>query len=241
MGFPRSFRAAATLAIGFSAGVSAAPALADTKTFDLRISGINVGTVTLSGQQEGDSYRATSQIEPNALVGMFTDYAFDGQASGTLNGSGEVRPSRFTAESTSPRATRVTVVEWDGERPTRVSVEPPRKHQPDPAQVVGALDPVSAGFALLRDSAPDDICNASIDVFDGSRRSRLAVAPAQRDGEAWVCNGLYANVEGEAHSMSEQKEYPFRLVYGPVGADAVRLERIETDTRFGRAVLARRG
>ncbi len=242
MAFPRSIRAVAVAwAAGVIAAGPAAQARADTKVFDLTVSGIPVGTVTIAGEQSGDSYVAQTEIKPTSFVGLLTDYAFAGQASGRINGAGEVEPVRFTAESTSPRATRVTVVEWEGETPVKVSVEPPRKHQPDPSHVIGAIDPVSAGYALLRDAAPDEICNSSIDVFDGSRRSRLTVAGPQSNGEALVCNGLYARVEGEAHSISSQKEYPFRLVYGPSGDGAVRLERIETQTRFGGAVLARRG
>ena len=176
-----------------------------------------------------------------ALVAAVTSYAFDGRAKGVIDASGNVRPSSFKADSSSPRAKRRTVIEWDGATPVRVSVEPPRKHAPDPARVVGALDPVSAGFALLRDNAPENICAVSVDVFDGSRRSRLTVGePVAEDG-GFVCRGIYARLEGEAHSLSSQAEYPFTLHFAPAGDGLVRIERIETETRFGPAVVSRRG
>ncbi len=123
----------------------------------------------------------------------------------------------------------------------RVSVQPPRKHAPDPARVVGALDPVSAGFALLRDNAPENICDVSVDVFDGSRRSRLTVGKPVAAQGGFVCEGTYARLEGEAHSLSSQSEYPFTLTFAPTGDGQVRIERIETRTRFGPAVISRRG
>ena len=101
--------------------------------------------------------------------------------------------------------------------------------------------PVSAGFALLRDNSPDAICNTTIDVFDGSRRSRLSVGKPVAAGDGYSCAGTYARLEGEAHSLSSQSEYPFTLTFAPAGVGQVRIERIETRTRFGPAVISRRG
>ncbi len=235
----RSLRAA-LVAAGLMAAGAAAPSQAD-GAFDLTLSGVRVGTVTLRTEQSGSDYRAASTITPSVVVGAFTSYAFDGRASGRIDAGGKVTPVSFTADSTSPRATRRTEIEWRGDTPIRVSVEPPRRNPPDPARVVGALDPVSAGFALLRDNAPDKICDTSIEVFDGSRRSRLALGKPAASGAGFTCAGSYARLEGEAHSLSSQTEYPFTLVFAPTGDGLVRIERIQTRTRFGPAVIARRG
>lgn len=214
---------------------------ADTRVYDIRVAGLPLGTVTLSTEQSGNAYAAASRITPNGLVGAFTSYSFDGQATGRIDGKGKVAPTRFTADSTSPRAQRRTEIEWDGPKPTKVSVEPPRKHQPDPARIFGALDPVSAGFALLRDAAPGAICDTQVEVFDGSRRSKLTVGKAAAVEGGFACAGTYARIEGEAHSVSDQASYPFTLTFVPVEGGAVTLERIETQTRFGQAVISRRG
>lgn len=227
------------LALGLIAAQGAAAA--DTRVYDIKVAGLPLGTVTLATEQSGGAYAAESRITPNGLVGAFTSYSFDGRASGRIDGEGRVAPARFTADSTSPRAQRRTEIEWDGATPTRVSVEPPRKRQPDPARVVGALDPVSAGFALLRDAAPGEICDTEVEVFDGSRRSRLTVGKAKRIEGGFACAGTYARIEGEAHSMSDQASYPFTLTFVPVEGGAVTLDRIETQTRFGQAVISRRG
>jgi hypothetical protein len=227
--------------LGLAAAVAAGPAAAETSTYDLSISGVHLGTVTLRADLAGSEYRAASKITPNGLVSAVTSYAFDGRARGWVDASGKVSPGTFRAESSSPRAKRKTEIVWQGETPVHVSVVPPRRHAPDPARAVGALDPVSAGFALLRVNAPEAICDTSVDVFDGSRRSRLTVGKAEAANDGYRCAGTYSQLEGEAHSLSNQSSYPFTLTFVPNGAGKVRLERIETRTRFGPAVVARRG
>lgn len=236
MSFRRSLRAGIA-AIGLTA---AAPAHAD--TFNLTLSGVHLGTATLSAKQSDGEYVAVSKVTPSMLVNAMTSYSFEGRASGWVDAAGKVTPGAFEADSSSPRATRRTEIEWEGDTPVRVSVDPPRKRAPDPARVIGALDPVSAAFALLRDAAPEKICDTSVDVYDGSRRSRLSIGkPAAASGGGYSCSGTYARLEGEAHSLSSQDSYPFTLSFVPAGDGRVRIERIETRTRFGPAVISRRG
>jgi hypothetical protein len=237
---PRVLRIA-MLAAGLGAALPASPALAGSSVYDLKLAGVRLGEIRIDAEESGESYRAASRIVSTGLVGAFTDYGFVGEATGRLAADGSIAPERFRATSVSPRAERRTEIDWQGTTPVRVSVVPPRSREPDPARMVGALDPVSAGFALLRDNAPENICDASIEVYDGSRRSRLVLGdPVKGDGTL-SCNGTYARLEGEAHSLSSQTEYPFRLVFRPRGDGLMRLDRIETETRFGRAVVARRG
>jgi hypothetical protein len=144
------------------------------------------------------------------------------------------------ADSKSPRADRHTEIDWQEGTPTRVLVEPPRSTAPDPARQGGTLDPVSASYVVLRDAPPSDICGTTIDVFDGSRRSRLQLAAPVATEDGVACDGAYSRLQGEAHSLSDQREYPFRLFFRPAGADLMALDRIETETRIGLAVVERR-
>ena len=150
-------------------------------------------------------------------MGIFADFFFDGQASGQLAPGGKVVPELFTATSKSPRALRHSRIEWEDGTPVMVSVEPPRSTAPDPAAQSGTLDPVSASVRLLRDAPADEICATTVNVFDGSRLSRLKVAaPVEKDGRL-VCNGTFSRIEGEAHSMAERREFPFSLVFTRTG------------------------
>jgi hypothetical protein len=216
---PRAIRLAAG-GVALVAAMAATPALAGSSVYDLSLAGVPLGKITIEAEQSGDSYRAASSIVSTGLVGAFTDYGFEGEATGRLGPDGSVAPERFRAKSISPRAKRRTEIDWQGETPVRVSVEPPRRQEPDPARMVGALDPVSAGFALLRDNTLG--------------------APVEGEGTL-SCSGTYARLEGESHSLSSQSEYPFTLRFRAREDGLMRLERIETETRFGRAVVARRG
>ena len=234
-----SISLALVLALGL--GLAAAlPAAAGQAQFSFTIAGIKVGTLSLDTSQSGGDYTAKSRLDTAGVVGIFADFFFDGQASGRVDDDGRVVPVRFTATSKSPRALRHTEIDWQDGTPVSVSVEPPRSTAPEPAAQTGTLDPVSAGFRLLRDGPVDTICSVTVDVFDGSRRSRLRVGPPTAEDEGLVCEGAYARIEGEAHSIAEQREFPFRLVYSRDGGTA-RLERIEAPTNFGRAVIARQG
>jgi hypothetical protein len=228
------------LALG-AALAAALPAASQQATFDFRIAGIRVGALTMAFEEDGGGYRAASRIDTVGIVGIFADFFFDGSASGTLTSAGAVVPRRFDATSKSPRALRHSRIDWEKGTPVRVSVEPPRSSAPDPAQQTGTLDPVSAGFRLFRPMPAAEICDATVTVFDGSRLSRLVLAPpAEADG-ALVCRGTFARIEGEAHSMAEQSTFPFTVTFRRDGDGLAHLQRIEAPTNYGQAVIARRG
>ena len=214
-------------------------AKAQDAVFDFYLSGIKAGEMTMSARSTPEGYSARSSIRAAGAVGLVANFFFDGEASGRIVG-GKVSPVRYEANSKSPRAERRTVMDWKDGVPVNVSVVPPRGSAPDPATQGGTLDPVSAGLALLGDAVPGSVCDASVDVFDGSRRSRLSLgAPMARDG-ALVCTGAYSRIEGEAQSMSSQREFPFEVTFREGGDGVARLERVETRTQFGKAVLERR-
>jgi hypothetical protein len=235
----RSFSGACALSL---VSVALAPAQAESyeARFDFRVSGIRAGEVVIGGEQSGGRYAAIARVNTAGLVGVFADFYFDGAASGRLAANGLVVPAEFNSRSKSTRAERVTHIDWEGGTPVSVSVEPPRGSAPDPATQAGTLDPVSASFAILRDAPVDELCNKSVDVFDGSRRSRISLgAPAAADGRL-VCPGRFTRIEGEAHDLSSDQDYGFTVVFQPNGDGIAKLERIETRTDFGPAVLQRR-
>lgn len=228
----------AQLALAVMLALAAPSSAAETASFDFSISGIRVGTVQLDFEEQGKSYSAVSRIDTAGIVGVFADFFFDGRASGRISGE-KVVPGEYDATSKSPRATRQTRIEWSGGTPVEVSVEPPRSTAPDPAAQSGTLDPVSAGFRLLRERPAAEVCDTTVDVFDGSRRSRLKLGAPVRSSNELVCDGTFARIEGEAHSLTDVRQFPFRIRFAVVGEQA-RLERIEAPTNFGQAVIERR-
>jgi hypothetical protein len=238
--------AAAALAAALAApsGVPATPAAAttaaDTRTFDITLSGIRAGELTLSAARNGASYEAGSSIRATGLVGAVARIRYDGASTGRIAGDGSLIPERHVARSRSPRSERETEIVFENGQPTKVTVTPPRSRQVDPAEQAGTVDPVSAAFALLLDDRAATVCNERVDLFDGSRRAQVVIGrPEQRDGRL-VCNGVYVRVAGEAHSVSDQREWGFRLVYRQNDDGSVAIERIETPTRYGMAVMSAR-
>jgi Protein of unknown function (DUF3108) len=219
--------------------IAGSAARAGESSFDFYIAGIRVGALTLGTAESGGGYSAAGRIDTAGIAGLF-GFFFDGEAAGNLGRDGTVVPVRYTATSKSPRALRHTVIDWQNGTPVRVSVEPPRSSAPDPAQQSGTLDPVSASFLLLRDAPVDTICDTTLDVFDGSRRSRLTLAPPVEADGGLACSGTYARLEGEGHTLARRREFPFRIVFRRAG-DLAQLQRIEAPTSFGNAVIERRG
>lgn len=211
-------------------------------TYDLYISGIKAGRLTMSSELTGDRYTAATDMTSAGVLGVFADFYFRGTSSGRLDGNGGVVPQQFVARSKSNRAERETRIDWRDGTPVEVSVQPPRDSAPDPTAQSGTLDPVSALYLLLRDTPRDAVCDKVVEVFDGSRRSRLTLAAPRSEGDQLVCDGRFARLEGEAHSLSSaDREYPFSLVYRDTGAGDAKMQRIESPTSFGTAVVERRG
>lgn len=230
-----------TLALALALALAVAlPARAEQATFDGSVSGIPVGTLIMEADATGGRYDARSRIDTAGVVGLFLEYFFDGRSTGTVDGGGTVVPSRFDATSKSPRALRSSAIEWKGGVPVKVSVEPPRSSAPDPAKQGGTLDPVSAGFRLLRTMPASDVCNATVRIFDGSRLSQLELAKPVAKGDTLTCAGQFARIEGEAQTLTSLRKFPFSITFRKVGTDAV-LQRIEAPTNYGKVVLTRRG
>ncbi len=216
------------------------PALAEKyeQNFDFRIAGIKAGEVSIKGETVANGYVADARVTSTGLIGRIADFYYVGTSRGAITGGGRPVPKLFEVTSRSPRAERETRIEFEGGTPVSVSVEPPRSTSPDPASQAGTLDPISAGFAVLKDGPVEGICNKQVDIFDGSRRSRIALAPARESGGDLVCDGRYTRLEGEENTFSSS-DYGFQIVYSESDGHA-RLQRIETKTKFGAATVERR-
>jgi hypothetical protein len=237
----------ATVALAAAVALPAtapAPATATTGTesrqFDISVAGVRAGELTLSVARNGASYEAGSSIRSTGLVGAVARIRYDGASTGRVAGDGSLVPERHVARSRSTRSERETEIVFENGQPSRVTVTPPRGNPVDPADQAGTIDPVSAAFALLLDDRAETVCNERVDLFDGSRRSQIVVGRAEERDGLLVCNGVYVRVTGEAHAVSDQREWGFRLVYRPNGDGSVAIQRIETPTRFGMAVLTAR-
>lgn len=220
--------------------LTAGEAGAESSVFGVTLSGVPAGELVLSGTRAGGRYEAGSRIRATGLLGVLSGISYDGRSVGRIGGDGNPEPEWHLAEARSLRSQRRTEISFQGGDPVRVTVDPPRSHQVDPAEHGGTVDPVSAAFAYLLDPPPGRVCNRRVKLFDGARRSLLELGQAELQDGALVCNGRYVRLEGEEHAI-EQSEYGFRLFFYGDGDGGVTLWRIETPTRYGLAVATRRG
>jgi hypothetical protein len=208
--------------------------------FDFRIAGIRAGVMGLTATQDGGSYRAEATVRPVGVVNVFSDFSFDGRAEGNVAADGTLVPDQFRSHSISPRDERETRIDWESGTPIFVSVVPPRSTAPDPAAQGGTLDPVSASLALFRDTPVAEVCRKSVDVFDGSRRSRISLGNPHVEGGDIICDGRYQRLEGEEQTFNTSSSYGFRMVFREDGDGMAQLQRVETRTQFGPASLVRK-
>lgn len=230
---PRAALLVASLGCGTAAWGQAA-------NYDFYVSGIKVGTMSFATEESARDYSARAKINASGIVAALLRFAFDGTARGGIAKSGKPVPALFQSASDSPQGKRTTRIDWKNGVPTKVTLEPPRDGEPNPADQAGTLDPVSAGFALLRDQPSEGLCATSVDIFDGARRSRLKLGPKQPARGGFTCSGTYARVKGEPHSLSAQREFPFTLTFTEGADGTARAQRIQTSTSFGTATLERR-
>jgi hypothetical protein len=235
-------------ALAVAAGLAAAAATASIpagsgtqRVFDVHVGGIRAGELILSGERNGAAYVAGSTIRATGIAGALTRYRYEGTSTGRLGGDGAIVPQRHVASSSTARSGRTTDMVFENGNPARVSTDPPRRRQANPARHAGTIDPVSAAFAILINPSAERLCNRRIELFDGHRRSQLLVGQAEPDGNGRVsCNGSYARLSGASLAVNADDEWGFRLVYRVRNSGAVEVERIEAPTSYGLAVVTPR-
>lgn len=224
----------------------AQPALADQSdriVFDVVLKGIKAGELAIDGKIADGAYAANGVVRTTGLAGMIKKIRYDATASG-----------RFAKGRFTPRAVEVASQRGDDRSkntmiykngtPASVSHEPPRVPRPtdvDPAQQSGTIDPLTALYAVLRDVDRSEACTLNVTMFDGVRRSQVALSAPQVQGEGVVCSGEYRRIAGfKDREMAEKTRFPFTLTYAPTGdGSRLRVVDIATDTIIGQGRLTR--
>ena len=226
-------------------GPAAAPATVQTDliVFDVVLRGLRAGRLTLTGSVDGSDYHASGTLQSAGLVRLVAKVRYDAEASGRLRG-GRYVPARYSEVADTGRRVSESVMEYRGGVPQVKTYNPPRPPQTGdvkPETQGGTVDPLTALYATLRDVPRADACKLDVHLFDGMRRSQIALSAPVPEGEGVACTGEYRRLAGfSAKEMAEKERFAFRLVYVPVGEGMLRVNLIETDTIFGTGFLRRR-
>jgi hypothetical protein len=221
-----------------------AAALAETFAFDVTLAGVRVASVAVDGAETAKAYRAQAQVMTRGLVGAVRPVRWDATAEGTRKGS-RLAPLSFREEIDTGRRQTSARLTWKGGMPTVVAYDSSEEIEvvaANPADQKGTVDPLTALYAGMRPVAPDAACRLAYDVFDGQRRTSVALgAPLPVEGGGVECSGQYRRIAGfPARDLAERSRFSFRITYLPRADGLLHIDRIETDTLFGRAVLRRR-
>lgn len=219
------------------------PARAEQAVYDLSIRGLTAGTLTFSGTAEGGRYSVKGRLESAGLVGMVRKLRYDAEVAGAERGK-RFTPFRYAEVADTGKRQSEAVMEYRRGVPQVKVYSPPRPPGEggiDPATQGGTVDPLTAMFAALRDTAPDAACNLRLTLFDGKRRSQITLAAPDPTSTGLTCAGEYRRLEGfSAEDMAEKTRFPFTLSLAPTAEGLLRVTEVTMDSLYGKARLKRR-
>lgn len=229
--------AAAALLIASAAFAAAQEAA----SFDVSFAGIRAGTLAYEGSENGGTYETRGSARASGLAGVVFDTRVDTAANGRVDGN-TYRPSNYSEVTRDDETVRRSFA-YSGGVPS-ISRTPPRdkpqRHAAPASAQTGTVDPMTAAFAILRDRSDALACTLDIAVFDGARRSQIALNRPRRDGDVLICEGRYSRVAGfSPDEMAERKVWPLEMRYSRNG-DLWQVQQLTFPTSFGNARIRRR-
>lgn len=215
-------------------------------TYDFYLGGLPVAEAKLKAEIDGNAYSAASKLRTVGIVGMFFDTEVNTSADGNRDGETDFLPTMFEMKSRTKRKRQDLTMAFDATTaPSDVSAQPPfrkKAYELDPAQQAGTLDPMSAVVATFLPETVDNICNRTLEIFDGRRRYDVIFDSVRNDylddGERLIeCTGVYKRVAGyKPKTMRKQTEFDFYIRFAVREDGSARAVRVWGDTDFGTAV-----
>ena len=215
----------------------------ETTEYSLKIRGFSVGLVQMTSQSDARSYRVSALIRNTGLSRIFRQFSYNGAANGRQN-DGQLHPDRYQEVADTGRRSSEALIVYDKGVPRVISYTSPKPAGPDspaPATQGGTVDPLTAIYGLLRAVPRDRACQLDVFIFDGKRRSRIAMhVEGSRDGLP-TCAGRYERLEGfTPQEVSRHTHFDFVLTYGDAGDDMLRVENVSFNSFYGIASIDRR-
>ncbi|OWY11064.1 hypothetical protein B6V74_03325 [Thioclava sp. F42-5] len=227
------------------APLGTAPARADQSdkiVFDVVLKGIRAGELAINGKITDGAYGANGVLQTAGLVGLLRKIKFSASVSGLYDGQ-KFTPMKYSEVDDAPGRKSKHQIIYNNGTPVSVSQQPPRKPSPrdvDPAKQGGTVDPLTALYAVLRDVPRDEACKLDVKMYDGARRSQVRLFEPKPDGKNIVCSGEYRRLAGFSEKdMKEKSRFAFTLYYEPSPNGGLQVDKIETDTLYGKGRLTR--
>ncbi len=209
----------------------------------LTLRGFTLGSFRLTSEAEAEGpYSLAAAIDSTGVARIFRRFSYRARAQGRH--ARRFVPDRYeeVADTGNRRSEAALVYAGGVPRVTRyTSPEPVGPDSPDPATQGGTLDPLTAIFALLRDQPAEGLCDRTLVIFDGRRRSHLRLGPPRAAEGGAVCEGEYRRLQGfTPEEVARHVAIPLRVHYQRLPDARMRARRVEMDTVYGLAAVHRR-
>jgi len=212
-------------------------------SFDIVLRGVTAGRLAFAAAQEGNRYTVSGRLESTGIAAMLRKFLYTAQASGSITGN-RYSPIRYSEDANTGQRQSRSSMEFRRGVPVSVVNTPardPRPYDVAPATMRGAVDPVTALYATLRDVDPGRECASEQRMFDGRRATQITLSTPRKQGDRVTCTGEYRRVAGfSPEDMAEKTRFPFTLTYAPTPEGRMRVIEVSTDTLYGKAVMKRR-
>ena len=217
-----------------------APAQPVNTIYDLYLGGIKAGELTIDASYVDDRYQAFSVLRTAGIVGAVYKASFEAQTEGRMS-NGVLAPDRFAAASRMKKKSQAVEMLFEGNAPMTVSADPafiPKPWQIEPSEQSGTIDPITAALSALAPMPRDQICNRSVEVFDGRRRYAIDMGKPVQDGARIKCPANYRRVAGfKPKMMKKSPNFPFAIWLEERPDGLTHVVRAAGESMFGVAVI----
>ena len=223
------------------ASQAAAPGLPGLSTiYDFYLGGVRAGELTIDAEYAEGRYSAQSVLRTAGIVGFVYKASFEAETEGQFTEDGHT-PQRFAADSRMKDKHQSVSMTYAGNAPAGVSAEPafiPKPWEIDPTAQEGTLDPISAALSALAPTPMAELCNRSVEVFDGRRRYAIDLGEPVADGARIKCAAKYRRIAGfKPKMMQKRPEFPFNVWFAEREDGMAHFVRAAGESMFGVAVI----
>lgn len=245
MKFDRKLAGAAGLAlmIALTPAAAAEGERRDDAVYGIYLFGIRIGLLEFQGVADARTYAASGVVRSTGLVAKLAKVRYEARTTGRIVGAG-LQPQTYREKADTGSRQSQAVMRYRNGVPQVKEYDSPQgasDNQLDPGKQGGTYDPMTMVYSVFRDVPEDELCNRTIDTFDGQRRGEVSLTAPRINGDKARCTGVYRRVAGfSAKEMADKQRFPFDLNFVRLDNGWWRLKRISTETTFGTATISRR-
>lgn len=214
----------------------------ESASFSVSVSGITVGSFSFAANRKAEAYAVKARAASTGLAGIFRPFTLVSTVRGVEN-KGRYSPQSYVSQSDGARAGRGAEMSYSAGVPVVIRADEEREPGApivDPATQKGAVDPLTALYAVLRDTPPQTACQLDLRLFDGHRGSRMTLSNPKAAGTGITCTGFYRRIDGyPARELAERPTFSFFVTYQPAENGRLRAMELTLDSSYGPARLSR--